>query len=1051
DVPQAITSSVPTVVTSTLVITDGPFMITDVDVVALTGTHTYIGDLEFALQSPTGTRVQIMARSCDFEENFDINLDDEAAPGSWPCPPDDGGVYRPSNPLSAFDGQDSNGTWSLVVTDYAFGDGGSLESWGLRFNGEAPVTGDYRPAQSLSSLRGAPLATPLTLVITDYVAGQAGTLDEWTLKSVGSQHTYTWDTFASGFFGQSDNVVLRLEAYPVPSQGDQSGTYRYTNQTPGPYQRPYASAHTFPFRVQGTQVRVYSETVKAGHEVAGAMVYRLPAGQVRGGDPMADSSGDPLRTDHRGYLQGRGQINSGDQLVALLPVHEALDYADVLELDGVDDYVSVNPLHNAPITETTVSFWMRSNDASGKGTPLSYATPGDDAELLITDYNDFTVHRGRSISVSTGISATDGAWHHIAVTWRDADDQLVLYKDGVAAFTGTLAAAPITTTSGSLALGKDQGGGDFFQGSLDQVCVWNTVLTETQVQAEDLRFPQGDEAGLVASWSFDQPTDNIALDQSANGNDGTLVGATWAGDSLGGYTVYHISAAPTDTGLDMFSVSEAGVQVLTVTAAHPLALFDLNVSLEWDARQDTQFLSQLEYDLKRASEFLFDWSDGQAALGQLTLYHDREKWSSAHVRVYANNRLRPNAIMGGFVSRVVTDPLTSTLTYAPGQLRMASTWNRHGDASGNLGQDWPRTLAHELGHYVFFLDDDYLGLDENGMLVPVDTCTGTAMSDPYRDDYSEFHPDAGWLPGCQDTLANHFTGRSDWATIHAFYPWLTATMPLTGPGALPLDVTQVQIVAPIASPTTLDVPIFYLSLAETGERVQPGPSAQAVLFQDGRLIDLGRANLDQITAWGARAGDRLCLYELAEERLGCETVTPGDNQLALVAQPGWQPEVLISPVSSRTVHISVTVGGVFPPLGARLYPENGPATQAITLTQVSTGYYSGTFDLGLVTMAGYVLVWVQELDPRREVVTNYALGGNPIPLHSRDIPLHSRDIPLHSRDIPLHSRDIPLHSRDIPLHSRDAPGVSADGQAILFGETLTFTAGTFFSLQAATV
>ena len=42
-------------------------------------------------------------------------------------------------------------------------------------------------------------------------------------------------------------------------------------------------------------------------------------------------------------------------------------------------------------------------------------------------------------------------------------------------------------------------------------------------------------------------------------------------------------------------------------------------------------------------------------------------------------------------------------------------------SSGDIGEDWPRTLAHELGHYLFFLHDNYLGLDDNDQLIPV-TC-----------------------------------------------------------------------------------------------------------------------------------------------------------------------------------------------------------------------------------------------------------------------------------------------------------------------------------------
>ena len=62
-----------------------------------------------------------------------------------------------------------------------------------------------------------------------------------------------------------------------------------------------------------------------------------------------------------------------------------------------------------------------------------------------------------------------------------------------------------------------------------------------------------------------------------------------------------------------------------------------------------------------------------------------------------------------------------------------------------------------MGHYALFLEDNYLGLDDAGLLVPVDSCPG-AMADPYRDDaaagYGEFHPNAGWLPACAQTLSN---------------------------------------------------------------------------------------------------------------------------------------------------------------------------------------------------------------------------------------------------------------------------------------------------------
>lgn len=133
DVPKTISSGPPNVVTSTLTIPSGG-TIADLNLINLHGTHTSINDLSFTLQSPAGTMVQVMAQTCQNEDNFNINLNDEAAAGVWPCPPNDGGRYRPSNPLAAFDGENSTGTWILTVIDHANGDGGSLNGWGLEIN-----------------------------------------------------------------------------------------------------------------------------------------------------------------------------------------------------------------------------------------------------------------------------------------------------------------------------------------------------------------------------------------------------------------------------------------------------------------------------------------------------------------------------------------------------------------------------------------------------------------------------------------------------------------------------------------------------------------------------------------------------------------------------------------------------------------------------------------------------------------------------------------------------------------------------------------------------
>ena len=119
------------VVTSTLTIPSGS-VISDLDVVGLVGTHTYVSDLAFYLQSPAGTKVTLFNWVCTSNANFNINLDDEAASATITCPPTGGQVRRPLQPLSAFDNQNSTGTWTLIVSDTVTGQGGSLTGWGLR-------------------------------------------------------------------------------------------------------------------------------------------------------------------------------------------------------------------------------------------------------------------------------------------------------------------------------------------------------------------------------------------------------------------------------------------------------------------------------------------------------------------------------------------------------------------------------------------------------------------------------------------------------------------------------------------------------------------------------------------------------------------------------------------------------------------------------------------------------------------------------------------------------------------------------------------------------
>jgi subtilisin-like proprotein convertase family protein len=111
-------------------------VIEDVNIIDLQGAHSWVDDLKFSLISPDGTERLFWNRPCANHDDFNIQFDDEAGGGTWPCPPVNGLTYRPDNSLTVFDGEQAMGTWLMKIEDIQNQDGGSLNSWGLKVCGE---------------------------------------------------------------------------------------------------------------------------------------------------------------------------------------------------------------------------------------------------------------------------------------------------------------------------------------------------------------------------------------------------------------------------------------------------------------------------------------------------------------------------------------------------------------------------------------------------------------------------------------------------------------------------------------------------------------------------------------------------------------------------------------------------------------------------------------------------------------------------------------------------------------------------------------------------
>ncbi|MDA8019746.1 MAG: proprotein convertase P-domain-containing protein [Thermoanaerobaculia bacterium] len=142
DVPQPVPDGVPAGVESTLVIdTDvilGGLQV-EVDI-----EHTWVGDLTIRLRSPAATEIVLLDRpgvpsdplGCannDVRVTFSDSavVDPELICSASSSEPWVTGPVLPVAALSAFDGESSQGTWTLTVSDDIAGDLGTLVSWRL--------------------------------------------------------------------------------------------------------------------------------------------------------------------------------------------------------------------------------------------------------------------------------------------------------------------------------------------------------------------------------------------------------------------------------------------------------------------------------------------------------------------------------------------------------------------------------------------------------------------------------------------------------------------------------------------------------------------------------------------------------------------------------------------------------------------------------------------------------------------------------------------------------------------------------------------------------
>ena len=210
------------------------------------------------------------------------------------------------------------------------------------------------------------------------------------------------------------------------------------------------------------------------------------------------------------------------QIFALCPQGNALDF------DGVDDYVDTTTLEeiDQPIT---ISVWIKTYESGVNkcifGRNQAISPQGYFYENFLWINSESHIYYGDrpgggGVSYLTSIEPIQtNKWYHIGIT-RDASSYARLYINGN--LDNSHVVYDYDNTGVDYRIGRINTGHYTFNGKIDQLMIYNRVLSSEEIQAAMLQGPDFNEPNLIAYWKFDKGSGQIAHDSSGNANDGYL-------------------------------------------------------------------------------------------------------------------------------------------------------------------------------------------------------------------------------------------------------------------------------------------------------------------------------------------------------------------------------------------------------------------------------------------------------------------------------------------------------------------------------------------------
>jgi len=163
-----------------------------------------------------------------------------------------------------------------------------------------------------------------------------------------------------------------------------------------------------------------------------------------------------------------------------------------MSFDGSNDYIDVGTGLKSTFdgaTAFTISAWFKYDTANPNYSTIiqqEYTVAGDNYLATVRLSNTSTPQiSNRNVTLTDTTALNFGQWYHIVSVFDGSSQTLTMYIDGtqVAQNTSAGSSMPTSASGSKCIIGANANNDRFLDGSIDEVAVWNTVLTSTQIQS----------------------------------------------------------------------------------------------------------------------------------------------------------------------------------------------------------------------------------------------------------------------------------------------------------------------------------------------------------------------------------------------------------------------------------------------------------------------------------------------------------------------------------------------------------------------------------------